>query len=115
MPWLSTSASPPRGGGCSLAIEPQNLGIGEKSRDFSPIWDFAVEDPVRRFEAKDLGESAREAPDWAATGPRPPEISSAAFLAPNYWFRSWKRRWAVDPEQIPVASNAFHWQPVRST
>ena len=25
----------------------------------------------------------------------------------------WKRSWAVEPGQIPVASSAFHWQPVR--
>ena len=28
---------------------------------------------------------------------------------------SWKRSWAVEPGQNFVASNAFHWQPVRST
>jgi hypothetical protein len=27
---------------------------------------------------------------------------------------SWKRRWALLLEQIPVALKAFHWQPVRS-
>jgi hypothetical protein len=27
---------------------------------------------------------------------------------------SWNRSWAVDPGQIPVASRAFHWHPVRS-
>jgi len=26
---------------------------------------------------------------------------------------SWKRSWAVEPGQMPVASRAFHWQPVR--
>ena len=30
-------------------------------------------------------------------------------------FHSWKRRWAEELEQIPVALSAFHWQPVRST
>jgi hypothetical protein len=28
---------------------------------------------------------------------------------------SWKRSWAVEPGQRPVASRAFHWQPVRRT
>ncbi len=28
---------------------------------------------------------------------------------------SWNRRWADELEQIPVAFNAFHWHPVRST
>jgi len=28
---------------------------------------------------------------------------------------SWKRRWAAELEQIPVAFRAFHWHPVRST
>ena len=28
---------------------------------------------------------------------------------------SWKRRWAEELEQMPVAFRAFHWQPVRST
>ena len=28
---------------------------------------------------------------------------------------SLNRRWAVELEQIPVALNAFHWQPVRAT
>ena len=28
---------------------------------------------------------------------------------------SWKRRWAEEWEQMPVASRAPHWQPVRST
>ena len=27
---------------------------------------------------------------------------------------SWNRSWAVEPGQMPVASRAFHWQPVRS-
>lgn len=27
---------------------------------------------------------------------------------------SWNRAWAVDPGQMPVASRAFHWHPVRS-
>jgi len=27
---------------------------------------------------------------------------------------SWNRSCAVEPGQMPVASNAFHWQPVRS-
>jgi hypothetical protein len=27
---------------------------------------------------------------------------------------SWNRSWAVDPGQMPVASRAFHWHPVRS-
>ena len=26
---------------------------------------------------------------------------------------SWNRSWAVEPGQMPVASSAFHWQPVR--
>src|SRR3954469_21246246 len=28
---------------------------------------------------------------------------------------SWKRRWAEELEQMPVAFRAFHWQPVRRT
>src|SRR3954452_25157411 len=28
---------------------------------------------------------------------------------------SWKRRWAEELEQRPVAFRAFHWQPVRRT
>src|SRR4051812_11354331 len=28
---------------------------------------------------------------------------------------SWNRRWAEEWEQMPVASNAPHWQPVRRT
>ena len=28
---------------------------------------------------------------------------------------SWKRSWAVEEGQMPVADNAFHWQPVRRT
>ena len=28
---------------------------------------------------------------------------------------SWKRRWAEECEQMPVAFNAPHWQPVRRT
>ncbi len=31
------------------------------------------------------------------------------------WVRSTTQRRAVEPEQMPVASRAFHWQPVRST
>jgi hypothetical protein len=31
------------------------------------------------------------------------------------WTYSWKRSWAVEPGQNLVASNAFHWQPVRNT
>ncbi len=26
---------------------------------------------------------------------------------------SWNRSWAVEPGQMPVASSAFHWHPVR--
>ena len=28
---------------------------------------------------------------------------------------AWKRSWAVEEAQRPVAESAFHWQPVRST
>jgi hypothetical protein len=28
--------------------------------------------------------------------------------------RCWNRSWAVEPGQMPVASRAFHWHPVRS-
>ena len=31
------------------------------------------------------------------------------------WTHCWKRSWAVLLGQMPVAFNAFHWQPVRRT